>query len=188
MSVVNRDGRTWTIGTQAEVEWINLFTATDLTINSAIPPGFDAYATVVIPKTRDDQMRHDRAVIAVLEKQSPDQQWWLGYLDTGSDDIVFPHAPRVTMYPGWSYVLVKAGPTQAATWRNFGKSRWGRLPNLMFPTDESWLVSTLWDDDWTCVGGPVGLIDSFLNHPDLQSRVRRVTLDEDATPPGHKAI
>jgi hypothetical protein len=32
------------------------------------------------------------------------------------------------------------------------------LPNLMFPADRSWLVSTLWDDDWTCVGGPAELV------------------------------
>jgi hypothetical protein len=186
--MVNRDGRTWQLGTQAEVEWINLFTTGGLTINSAIPPGFDAYATVVIPEAREDRMRQDRAVVSVLENQSPEQQWWLGYLDTGVEDIVFPHAPRVTMYPNWSYVLVKAGPVQAATWRDFGKSRWGRLPNLVFPTDESWLVSTLWDFDWTCVGGPVGLIDCLMHHPDLQSRVRTVAFNEDATPPGHQAM
>lgn len=58
----------------------------------------------------------------------------------------------------------------------------------MFPADRSWLVSTLWDDDWTCVGGPVPLVDALLNHPDLRSHVRRVSLDEDATPPEHWAI
>ncbi|HET7868969.1 MAG TPA: hypothetical protein VFM85_01445 [Actinomycetota bacterium] len=87
----------------------------------------------------------------------------------------------VTLYAGWLYVLVEAGPEQAATWRHSGDwSFWkGALPNLMFPADRSWLVSTLWDDDWTCIGGPAGLVDRFLRHPDLQAR--RVTLGEDAT-------
>src|SRR5947199_7747727 len=31
-------------------------------------------------------------------------------------------------------------------------------------------VSTLWDDDWTCIGGSAALVDSFLRHPDLQAR------------------
>jgi hypothetical protein len=60
------------------------------------------------------------------------------------------------------------------------------MPELIFPADRSWLVSTLWDDGWTCIGGPVGLIDSFLAHPDLQAA--RVQPGEDATPPGHRAL
>ena len=56
----------------------------------------------------------------------------------------------------------------------------------MFPADRSWLVSTLWDDDWTCIGGPAQLMDGFLRHRELEAR--RVTLGQDATPPGHQAI
>jgi hypothetical protein len=191
VSRVTRDGADWLIGTGAEVAWINAATTIDVTITSAIPAVFDAYATVVVPETRGDQQRHDRAVVALLNMQSPDQQWWLGYLDTGSDDVVFPDAPMVTLCAGWSYVLVQAGPAQAASWRlwdDFGSFRSGRLPNLMFPMDRSWLVSKLWDDVWTCVGGPFELIDGFLSHPDLRPRVRQVSLGEDATPPGHQAI
>jgi hypothetical protein len=33
-----------------------------------------------------------------------------------------------------------------------------------FPGDRSWLLSTLWDDDWTCTGGSSALIDGFLRH------------------------
>jgi hypothetical protein len=59
----------------------------------------------------------------------------------------------------------------------------------MFPADRSWLFSTLWDDDWTCVGGPQQVIDSLLAHPDLGHRVRQVDpTDEDVTPPGHTSI
>lgn len=191
MSQVIRDGASWLVGADADVAWINTATTIDVTITSAIPPVFDTYATAVIPQNREGQQRHDRAVVALLNRQSPDQQWWLGYLDTGSDDVVFPDAPMVTLYAGWRYVLVLAGPAQAASWRrcdDFGSSRWGRLPNLIFPVDRSWLVSTLWDDQWACVGGPTALIASFLSHPDLRFSVREVSVGQDATPPGHRAI
>jgi hypothetical protein len=59
---------------------------------------------------------------------------------------------------------------------------------LMFPADRSWLFSSLWDDDWTCIGGSRALVDVFLAHPDLRDRVREVDPSvEDATPPGHTA-
>jgi hypothetical protein len=183
-----RDGSTWRVGADAEVAWIASGTSIGRTITAAIPPDFEAYATVVLPYGGHGQDTHDRAVLALLSVQSAGQRWWLGYLDTGADDIVFPGGPMVTLYSDWRYVLVEAGPEQAATWRRSGDwSFWkGALPNLMFPADRSWLVSTLWDDDWTCIGGPAQLVEKFLRHPDLQAR--RVTLDEDATPPGHQAI
>jgi hypothetical protein len=124
----------------------------------------------------------------LLAGQPPDQRWWQGYLDTGVDDIVFPDAPRVTLYAGWHYVLVEAGPEQAAAWRRSDGRAFGTgdLPNLIFPADHSWLVSTLWDDDWSFIGGPAGLVDGFLRHPDL--RARPMALGQDATPPGHEAL
>lgn len=183
-----RDGSTWQIGTEAVVAWIADGTSLGRTITAAIPAVFEAYATVVLPPRGEEQDQHDRVMLALLSEQSPGQRWWLGYLDTGADDIVFPDAPKVTLYSGWHYVLVEAGPEQAATWRQHSDwSFWkGALPNLMFPADRSWLVSSLWDDDWSCIGGPAGLMDSFLRHRDLQ--VRRVALGQDATPPGHEAL
>src|SRR5215470_504083 len=179
-----KDGTTWRIGTGAEVAWIANGTSPGRAITAAIPPVFEAYATVVLPYG-DEQDNYDRAVLALLTEQSATQLWWLGYLDTGADDIVFPDAPKVTLYSGWHYVLVEAGAEQAATWRRYGDwSFWkGALPNLMFPADRSWLVSTLWDDDWSCAGGPAGLVSGFLRHPGL--RARSVAFGEDAAPPGH---
>jgi hypothetical protein len=180
-----RDGRAWRIGTEADVAWITSSTPRGRAITSAIPPVFEAYATVVFPETAEAWDRHARAILTLLSEQSTDQRWWLGYLDTGAHDIVFPDAPKVTMYAGWHYVLVEAGPAQATTWRRSGP--WpGPLPNVLFPADHSWLVSTLWDDDWTCIGGPVELISRFACHPDLEARL--VALGEDATPPGHQAV
>jgi hypothetical protein len=183
-----KDGSTWRIGIDADVAWITDGTSIDRTITAAIPPVFEAYATVVLPYRGEGQDVHDRAVLALLREQSAGQPWWLGYLDTGADDIVFPDAPKVTLYTGWHYVLVEAGPEQAATWRQSDHwSFWkGALPNLMFPADRSWLVSTLWDDDWTCLGGPAELVNRFLHHRDLQARP--VALGQDATPPGHTAF
>ena len=147
-----KDGSTWRIGTDSDVAWIANGTSGSRAITAAIPPVFDAYATIVLPDNAEEQEKLDRAVSGLLSEQSPDQPWWLGYLDTGADDVVFPDAPMVTLYSGWHYVLVEAGPKQAATWRSIGEgSFWkGVLPNLMFPADRSWLISTLWDDDWSC--------------------------------------
>ena len=47
-------------------------------------------------------------------------------------------------------------------------------------------VSLLWDDDWSCIGGPAVLVDRFLRHPDLQARP--VAHGEDAAPPGHEVL
>jgi hypothetical protein len=93
----------------------------------------------------------------------------------------------VNLYAHWGYVLVEAGPEQAGRWREDGWK--GVLPDLIFPADCSWLVSTLWDDDWTCIGGSRALVDAFLAHPALRGRVHEVDPSmKDATPPGHTAF
>jgi hypothetical protein len=88
---------------------------------------------------------------------------------------------------GYGYVVVEAGPWQAAQWRardGFDEP----LPDSILPAERSWLLTTMWDDDWTCIGGTEQLIDDILRHPVLGERARRVTIDEDSTPPGHTAI
>jgi hypothetical protein len=206
--ITDAHGHSWRIGTDAEVAWIAEGTSANQTITSAIPPVFEAYATVVLPDNGDDQERHNRAMLATLAAQSPGAlgasgplgapgpRWWLGYLNTSDFDMVSPgvamaRLPKVTVYADWDYVLVEAGPRQAATWRRTEpKGFWwdDALPELMFPADRSWLVSTLTDDDWTCVGGPAVLVERLLAHPDLQARARPVRLGEVATPPGHRAF
>jgi hypothetical protein len=203
-----RDGRAWPIGTAAEVDWITRGTRIDRTIGSGIPPIFAAYATVVFPDPEDGidlprrEMewsqyqerwqreafrRHERALLEVLRAHSGGQRWWLGYLDTGASDTVFPDAPMVTVYhSSWRYVLVSAGPDQAKGWRERG---WNlAIPDLIFPVDRGWLLSTLWDDDWTCIGGTEGHVNSLLSDPVLGPRSRRVDPDQDVTPPGHEAF
>src|SRR6202012_734636 len=117
MVTAAREGQAWRIGTDAEVAWITDGTTVDKTITSAIPPVFEAYATLVLPYRDQEQNELDRVVPALLRDQCPGQPCWPGYLETGADDIVFPDVPKVTMYTGWRYVLAKAGPEQAATWR-----------------------------------------------------------------------
>lgn len=200
-----KGGRTSRIGVAADVAWIRDQTPASTKITAAIPPVFAAYATIELPGSGDQdddewdddepdgdaRPRHDRALLALLRRHTNDQPWWLGYLDTGADDIVFPDAPTVALYADWSYVLVEAGPGEAAVWRREDEiSFWGSaLPNLMFPTDHSWLVSTLWDDDWTCVGGSNVLVSDLLHDEELGPRARQVKdLDIDVTPPGHHAM
>jgi len=182
-----RDGKTWRIGTSVEVDWIVDGTGIGTTITAAIPPLFAAYATVTLADHDAGRDGHDQAMVQLLREQSPDQPWWLGYLDTGSDDIVFPAAPMVTLYTGWRYVLVEAGPDQAVAWRtNDHRSVRGALPDLTFPADRSWLVSRLWDDEWRCIGGPAAFIEKVRR--DVRLRGRLVELGHDATPPGHRSI
>ncbi len=114
------------------------------------------------------------------------QPWWLGYLDTGVADVVQPEAPRTSIYVGWPYVLLQGGPQQALGWRaNSAGTPWhSALPELLLPADRSWLVSTLWDDSWRCVGGSSALVEALLARPELEARP--VLPDEDATPPGRE--
>jgi hypothetical protein len=181
------DGR-WRIGGSGEVAWINAATSPGRTIAAAIPPRFACYATIVVPEDDAAKIRSDAALVDIVTAHSRSQSWWLGYLETGVADIMFPDAPRVTVYSGWPYVLVEAGPEQAREWRRGAEiTPWhSGLPELLFPADQSWLISTLWDDDWRCVGGTDDLLAALLRHPDLDARA--VDLGDDATPPGHKMI
>ena len=194
-----KGGRAWRVGLDSEVAWIRETTEQGLGITSAIPPLFAAYATLELPGSGEpdraswleDHDRHAAGVLAVLGEHTAAQPWWLGYLETGvGAETIFYDVPKVTLYSDWNYVLVEAGPEQAGSWREYHPlwNRKGPLPDLMFAADRSWLLSTMWDDDWTCIGGPSELVDSFLSHPDLRHRVRQVDPSaEDATPPGHTA-
>jgi hypothetical protein len=182
-----RDGRAWRLGADADAAWINDRTPAGDTITSAIPPVFASYCALELPDANDraELARHEQAVIERLAEQTPEQPWWLGYLDTGASDVVFAYAPRTTVYYGHGYVLVEAGSQQAAGWREEG-FHW-TLPELMFPADRSWLVSTMCDDGWTSIGGSQQLVDGFLSDATLGARARRVALGQDSTPPGHRA-
>jgi hypothetical protein len=185
---VLRDGREWRLGVDADVAWINDGTSPGTAVTAAIPPVFASYCTLELSRSGEDTklVAHEQAVIERLSAQTDEQPWWLGYLDTGASDVVFPYAPRATVYYGYDYVLVEAGPQQAARWRDGGFK--SALPDLMFPADRSWLLSTMWDDDWTSIGGSEQLVSSFLSDAELRSKARRVALGQDVTPPGHESI
>lgn len=165
-------------------------------ITCAIPPMFEAYWTLELPYSGDRDWSPQQVelfapdVVELLVAPTPEQPWWLGYLKRGPySDVIFDDAPQVTLYSG-GYVIIEAEADQAATWRNDrSASPQERLPDLMFPQDRLWLATTLWDDDWTCFGGPSSLQRAFLDHPRLGSRAHAVGADDpDATPPGHVAI
>jgi hypothetical protein len=166
----HKDGRSWQIGTGADVEWVSRGTVAGSTVASAIPPVFEAYATVVVPGFNEGLKEHEQLVVRLLADHTSENDWWLGYLDTGASDVVFPDAPRVRMYYDWPYVLVKAGPEQALRWRAEPSPLHCGLPDLMFPTDRSWLISALWDDEWWYLGGSTDLVDAFLREPGLETR------------------
>lgn len=187
-----KDGREWLIGNADDVAWIAEATELGSEIACGIPTAFEAYGTVGLPEgIRGAQRQHDRTVLALLEANSEHQPWWLGYLETGLGvDVVFYDAPRVKVYEDdWDYVLVQAGSEQALRWRDsegHRAPRKGALPDLMFPTDHSWLFSTLWDDEWSCIGGSDALIASFADDPQLGVRTRVVACDRRREPPGRQ--
>ncbi len=184
---VSKDGQSWRIGTAADVVWIARKASSGITITTAIPPVFAAYAIFDNLAEVTPIGAQEAAVVWHLTDHAGDQPWWLGFLDTGAHDIVFDEVPKVSLYCDWRYVLVQAGPSQALSWRT-GHMRhgYGVLPDLFFPADRSWLVSGLWDDTWTCVGGPAQLIRDLRDDPRVGARV--VGLDEDAAPPGHRDL
>jgi hypothetical protein len=138
---VNKDGRAWRIGEEADVAWIRENTGLvrdyicdpsgvrDLRHPGA--PDGDHLSAVPL----EDSDRHNAGVLAVLSEHSAGQSWWLGYLDTGGADIVFYNAQKVRLGPtsAW-YVLVEAGPEQVRVWRE-PEHRKSPLPDLMFITD-----------------------------------------------------
>jgi hypothetical protein len=171
----HKDGSSWRIGTEDEVAWINAGVTRGMSVTASIPPVFAAYATLAFPlgldvprdllRARED--RFDDALLRVLSSHTEPQPWWLGFLETGASDVVLDEAPRVRVYSDWPYVLVQAGPQEARNWRS-DKGRWHTaLPELMFPADHSWLLSSLWDDAWAGVGGWDDLIAALLTEPDL---------------------
>lgn len=162
-------------------DWLPRWPAHGFSVTQAIPPIFEAYATFHRPEDIAWPV-HEGAVVAELAAHTPAQPWWLGFLDTGAHDVVVPDAPRVSLYWDWSYVLIEGGPEQALTARVGHMRGDGSLPDLFHPADRSWLVSALWDDGWTCVGGPAPVIDALVRNP--AANARRVTPDEDALPPG----
>jgi hypothetical protein len=175
-----KDGRAWRIGTQDEAAWINAEATDGLSIAASVPPIFAAYATIAFPldlESRREQMRQfedrfDDALTRVLDAHTAPQPWWLGFLDTGASDVVLPNVERVLVY-GCRYVLVQAGPREARTWRDDGSRWFTALPELMFPADRSWIVSSLWDDVWAGVGGSADLISALLDEPELRVRAER---------------
>lgn len=165
------------------VDWITEATRGDLTVAAAIPPGYTAYAIVMIEQTDEGKRQQDAALVDVLRQHSNEQSWWLGYLDTGVADVIDPAAPRVGVYGmQWPYVLRQGRSRDALEARtNDAGTPWhSALPELIFPQDRSWLVSTMWDDDWRCVGGPEALMKDLLQH--LGASARAVGLDEDRQP------
>jgi hypothetical protein len=86
----------WRVGGDTEIAWIRGATEPGLTIRSGIPPLFEAYATVELPRSGDgdqaawsgDPDRCDAAVLAVLGRFTAWRSRWLGYLETGAEDAI----------------------------------------------------------------------------------------------------
>ena len=106
---VDRDGRTWRTGTAADVAWLAGRPA-GTSVLTAVPPCSRRTPRLYVPDEDVPTELHERAVVDTLAAHTEPQPWWLGYLETGAHDVVFPDAPRVSLYFDWRYVLVEGGP------------------------------------------------------------------------------
>ncbi|WP_456698727.1 hypothetical protein [Aeromicrobium sp. P5_D10] len=77
----------------------------------------------------------------------------------------------------FSGALEEAGEWGAASWGN-GVPRGINSPNLMWPADHTWFVTTSIEGTWTGVGGSAALIDDLLR--DSRLEVVRQRYDEGA--------
>jgi hypothetical protein len=89
-------------------------------------------------------------------------------------DVVFPDAPRVEVYAHWSYVLVEAGPDQAAEWR--ARDPWGESsPDVMSrPIALGWSRLSGTTTGRVSVAPRGSSTPSFLTRPWLSARMRRI--------------
>jgi hypothetical protein len=81
-----------------------------------------------------------------------------------------------------SYLLFGGKLSEAGDW---GAADWGHgirravnSPNLMWPADRAWFVTTNIDGTWTGIGGSTELIDDLLRDPRLE--VVRTRYDQEA--------
>jgi hypothetical protein len=142
----------------------------------------------VDPRVGEAPIELIRALVSVLRPRTatPEQCWfavWEGY-----GDVLAPSGIPGLELPRRRYYLA-TGRVEDAT-RGFSglDLSWGyRPPNLWWPADRSWFVSTEIDFSWTYVGGAPQAIDDVLAHPALEALRARpsdgITYDSDRLNP-----
>lgn len=99
-----------------------------------------------------------------------DEVWfcvWEGYGDIDDQGV----EARVEL-PGRSYLL---GRGQLETALESALADWDQSPNLWWPDDRSWFVTTEIDYAWTYLGGPPRLIEDVLRDPRIEALPARTT-------------
>jgi hypothetical protein len=125
-------------GFDDDLAWIRRDSRLGPTIRSAIPSGFDVYAVLDLVDERADA-----ALLAVLAPNGTDLlvAGWIVKSEPASGD-------EHLLYANWPYRLRRA---TAAELRAAVAGEDG-FPDLLFPRDHAWIVSTLWDDAWRSIG------------------------------------
>mgnify|MGYP000956419127 CR=1 FL=1 len=69
------DAESWRIGTDEDVAWITAATTIGRTITSAIPPAFEAYATLLVPDQDAGRSEQVRALVRILRAGDGAERW-----------------------------------------------------------------------------------------------------------------
>ena len=133
--------------------------------------GYQGYATFHPGVVEVDA--HERAIVDLLSGHTSDQPWSLGCLDADAHDMVFPQTrKRSFLYAASPYVLIEAPPDPALSRGDSDAcARTAHCRICAFRRTASSLVSALWDDLWTDVGG----FDRVDHRPERESPIINAT-------------
>jgi hypothetical protein len=130
--------------TDEDVAWIRDGTSVSRTIRSAIPDGYDVDGLVDLV---EDGGRTESRLLTALGIAA-DEELVAGWIDR--DGLMTEAGDEHLLYATWRYRIriVRTAELEGRLHPDVHDD----FPDLLFPRDRAWLVSTLWDDTWRSIG------------------------------------
>jgi len=126
-----------------ELDWIRIGTSLGMSIRSAVPGGFDVFGLLDI----DDGARPTEDALLNALETSEGEPLVAGWILRNS--LVTETGDEHLLYANWRYRLRRVTRSDLTGRPSTGVNG---FPDLLFPSDHRWIVSTLWDDSWRSIG------------------------------------